>query len=451
MPKALVRTAAFGRPDPSVGGGRPVHRSTQGRGGTIRTQSGPHPAGRRCRPLLSTAPARAAMVAVAALAGCSGGDSVTGPSGAASVEVSPSSGSVDTGGTLQLTAVVKDASGSVLTGPTVTWSSGSASVATVSAAGLVTGVGAGTVTITAATEGRQGTASITVTPPPVTSVTVQGAERIKVGDTYAYSATLRIADGTEVQRPVTWSSPEPHRASVTPDGMLTPLQSGPIPLRATVDGVHWDVILDAYDWQYLTGSGSHFLTLPADVLVTNRFGTSEYPRLVLSCNTQTGYFFAWVQTEHFVTASGQVSYGFDGGTIVTQTWIEFSNFSTLGHPGPTNLQTKTFAATMASARVFGFAFTEFNGPARATLFRVTGLAGLLQPLFDGCPNNSLREATDAGAMREWRELNPPPAPSSQIASAREERRDADSRFVPAAPGLLSPAARVDSLGAVRRW
>ena len=72
------------------------------------------------------------------------------------------------GATSQLTAVLRDAAGNVLTGRVVTWSSSNTAVATV-ANGLVTGVAPGTATITATSEGRSGTTNITVptpTPPP---------------------------------------------------------------------------------------------------------------------------------------------------------------------------------------------------------------------------------------------------------------------------------------------
>src|SRR5213079_1687758 len=59
----------------------------------------------------------------------------------------------------------KDASGNALTGRTITWSSSDNSVATVSSSGLVSGVVAGSATITATSEGQSGTAAITVTPP----------------------------------------------------------------------------------------------------------------------------------------------------------------------------------------------------------------------------------------------------------------------------------------------
>jgi trimeric autotransporter adhesin len=61
----------------------------------------------------------------------------------ASVTVSPSSASITAGKTVQLTATTKDASGHVLTGRTVTWSSANTAIATVSSSGLVTGKAAG--------------------------------------------------------------------------------------------------------------------------------------------------------------------------------------------------------------------------------------------------------------------------------------------------------------------
>lgn len=53
-----------------------------------------------------------------------------------------------------LTATVRDASGAVLTGHPITWSISTPSVATVSSAGVVTGVGPGIATLTATSDGK---------------------------------------------------------------------------------------------------------------------------------------------------------------------------------------------------------------------------------------------------------------------------------------------------------
>jgi uncharacterized protein YjdB len=90
------------------------------------------------------------------------------PAPVASVTVAPSTASVQVGSTVQLTATLRDASGNVLTGRTTTWSSANTGIATVSGTGLVTGQGAGPVNVSATSEGRSGSAAITVTavPPP---------------------------------------------------------------------------------------------------------------------------------------------------------------------------------------------------------------------------------------------------------------------------------------------
>jgi len=80
----------------------------------------------------------------------------------ATVTIAPTSATVTVGGTQQLTATTRDASGNVLTGRTVTWTSSNTGVATVSTTGLVTAVAAGSATISATSEGRSGTAAITV-------------------------------------------------------------------------------------------------------------------------------------------------------------------------------------------------------------------------------------------------------------------------------------------------
>jgi len=66
------------------------------------------------------------------------------------------------GQAVQLAATLQDASGNVLTGRAVSWTSGTLGVATVSGSGLVTGVTAGTATITATSEGQNRSATVSV-------------------------------------------------------------------------------------------------------------------------------------------------------------------------------------------------------------------------------------------------------------------------------------------------
>jgi hypothetical protein len=80
----------------------------------------------------------------------------------ASVELSDSTLTFDAWAeTAQLTATVKDAGGSVISGAIVTWTTSSSSVATVSSSGLVTSIAEGSATITAASGSTSTTASVT--------------------------------------------------------------------------------------------------------------------------------------------------------------------------------------------------------------------------------------------------------------------------------------------------
>lgn len=99
---------------------------------------------------------------VAAGAGSCGGDGGTGPVShpVGSVTLSQSSASLVPGTTVTLVASVRDTTGSTVSRP-VTWSSSSSSVVQVNG-GTVTAVGVGTATVTAASEGRSGQATITV-------------------------------------------------------------------------------------------------------------------------------------------------------------------------------------------------------------------------------------------------------------------------------------------------
>jgi uncharacterized protein YjdB len=84
------------------------------------------------------------------------------PPAVASLTLAPATSNLNVGGQLQLTPTLRDKRNNVLTGRTVSYSSSNVSIATVSASGLVRGVSAGTVTITATSEGKTATSQLTV-------------------------------------------------------------------------------------------------------------------------------------------------------------------------------------------------------------------------------------------------------------------------------------------------
>ncbi|HVH69064.1 MAG TPA: Ig-like domain-containing protein [Gemmatimonadales bacterium] len=156
----------------------------------------------------------------------------------ASVTVTPATATVAVGATVQLTATPKDANGNPLTGRAVTWSSSNTSVATVDGNGLVTGVTAGSATITATSEGQSGSAGITVSTVPVASVTVTPATaNLQPGQTVQLTATPKDASGNPLTgRAVTWSSNNASVATVSSSGLVTAVAVGSATITATSEG-----------------------------------------------------------------------------------------------------------------------------------------------------------------------------------------------------------------------
>ena len=159
------------------------------------------------------------------------------------VTVSPVSASVVAGSTVNLQATVKDQNGNVMTGQAVTWSTGNSAAATVNSSGVVTGVAAGSATITATSSGKSGTAAITVTaaPPPapvVTTVTVSpGSASVVAGSTVSLQATVKDQNGNVMTgQTVTWSTSNSAAATVNSSGVVSGVAAGSATITATSSG-----------------------------------------------------------------------------------------------------------------------------------------------------------------------------------------------------------------------
>ncbi|MBX3176552.1 MAG: Ig-like domain-containing protein [Candidatus Hydrogenedentes bacterium] len=137
------------------------------------------------------------------------------------VVVNPPSGSLVAGETLQLGAQSTDSA------DTFTWSSSSNAVATVSPSGLVSGVGGGTVAITATgtRSGAAGSATISVVPYlPVTPSTAT----VRIGRIVPLFAPV-----SSIHTELAWSSADPSIAAVNQNGVVTGLRVGKVRITAT--------------------------------------------------------------------------------------------------------------------------------------------------------------------------------------------------------------------------
>ncbi|MDB4875792.1 MAG: hypothetical protein JWM41_2238 [Gemmatimonadetes bacterium] len=107
------------------------------------------------------------------------------------VTVSPSS--IQVGQTATASASGLDQNGASIAVGTVQWTTGNASVATVSAAGVVTGVGAGQAQIIATSNGKQGQASITVTAVTVAQCSSSTTVQMALGEIRTLTAAQTVS------------------------------------------------------------------------------------------------------------------------------------------------------------------------------------------------------------------------------------------------------------------
>lgn len=149
-------------------------------------------------------------LAMTALGACKGSEP-------AAIAVTPTSAEIAVGETVQLTA-----SG----GEAYTWSSDNESVAAVSDTGLVTGISAGTATITVASGGTTATSRITVVQGAVPVLELDmSAKTLHIGDEFTLQPRL-VLGGETVETAFTFVSADPGIVTVDADGVLTAVALG---------------------------------------------------------------------------------------------------------------------------------------------------------------------------------------------------------------------------------
>ena len=175
----------------------------------------------------------------ASVEGVSGFATVT-VSGApvASISVSAQSASISVGQTQQLTASVSDAGGNILNDRIMSWTTSNEASATVSNAGLVTGIALGSSTITGTSEGKSATVVVEVSVSPVSSVSVTPQSvKLSAGQTQQLSETVTDKDGNVLSGfVIIWSSTNSASVTVSNTGLITGIAPGSSSITATIEG-----------------------------------------------------------------------------------------------------------------------------------------------------------------------------------------------------------------------
>ena len=166
----------------------------------------------------------------------------TTPQEVARVVVSPPAPAVGVGKSIQLSAAEYDASGNQVSGPTPVWSSSDSLIARVSGTGMMSGLRAGAVVVTATSAGVDGTASATVSAAAATVSLTPASLTLAVGGTGTLQVSVHDAAGNVLTgHAVTWQSTNGGIAALsamTNTGVVvTGGAQGTATISATVDGV----------------------------------------------------------------------------------------------------------------------------------------------------------------------------------------------------------------------
>ena len=227
------------------------------------------------------------------------------PAPVASVTVTPSSAALSAGQGVQLQATTKDSAGNVLTGRTITWTTSNPAVASVTSSGYVTAMGAGTASIVATSEGKTGSASISVS--AITSTgglngdpaQLQTASR-QTAQWQSYAGRT-LAAGGSYNDPVTGVRVWKLTSSSVPlanAGMMHMYSSGPVQIsRRQASGIHTALF-------YVNNNGDFWL---ADIAPGS--GISNYRRIPISDAYLTATFSMRADTP-------EIMYYFSGNTLV---------------------------------------------------------------------------------------------------------------------------------------
>ena len=185
---------------------------------------------------LVTAAGNGASTITATAGSASGSAQVTVTQEVSAVTVTPAADTLFVGDTLRLTAEAADANGHAVAGAEFAWASQDTLVAVVGGAGLVTGIAAGEVAITATSSGVAGGTGLTVLAPVPTTVAVtpDTVALTAIGQTAQLAAEVRSQAGRVMTGvPVSWASGDTLVAKVDETGLVKAAGNGTTTITAT--------------------------------------------------------------------------------------------------------------------------------------------------------------------------------------------------------------------------
>lgn len=185
-------------------------------------------------------PRNAGLFSFCSLLLACGSDAPPSPPAVAAVRVTGAANTLLVGASMQLMAMPVSATGEPITGRAVSWTTSNPSTATVTPAGLVTGVAPGDVSITGTVDAVRGSFALSVTAP----ATVASVRIVAPSNTVQYEGTLQLsaealtaAGALVTGRVVTWRTSNAAIANISSNGLVTGVSLGSATITATIDGI----------------------------------------------------------------------------------------------------------------------------------------------------------------------------------------------------------------------
>jgi hypothetical protein len=150
------------------------------------------------------------------------------------------------GRSIQVISTLKNAAGTTLSSDqrTFGWASTDTTVATITSTGVVTGISAGTTTLTCVVEGKVGILNVTVSQVGIHRIVVTpDSTDVKVGATKQFTAQAFDADSVALTtaalngRLFVWTSSDATKAVVSATGLVTGVAVGPADITATIGAI----------------------------------------------------------------------------------------------------------------------------------------------------------------------------------------------------------------------
>ena len=372
-----------------------------------------------------------ALVLTTVVAGLACAKGVVAPTPPSSVEIALGASSLAVGRTLTAIATVRDASGLVTDGHTISWASNHTELASITDGGVVTGIAPGAVQITASTEGISATAPLTIVPAPVARVDVSlAANSLNVGQSTQATATPRDAGGNPLAgRAVAWSSSNTAVATVNASGVVNAIGAGSANITATSEGINGSAAVTVST--VVQPVATVAVTLGATTLVAGGSTQASVTLRDANGSVLTGRTVSWASSNNGVATVSQngvvtavaagsasitaTSEGKSGSASVTITAISVASVSvalgsgTIGVGGTTTAAATTRDASNNVLTGRAIAWSSSN-----TAVATVNAAGLVSGIAAGSANIVATSEGVTGQASITVTAPPPPAPVATV-------------------------------------